>query len=263
MNNILQNKGNSHEYNSFNDLHETTQSTRVVVAEEHESFVSKLEALTSTEISLSDYELVNELGHFIPIHFLLDFENGLDSLIMSILKNVLVSQLQTKIIHVVKTFSVPDEDWIRFVDNVDIDELLPIPVCSNITPNEPVPFLLHLMLMLGKFETELDLHITGSIRENLYYAKLIGKEYNNPNSQHKYVLDLTRKFIEEVFLVQPITMRRLNKFILMSYQLFLNIIKDNEIPITDLPPCLLTVMLDTKDKDLIDFSNEKINFMQY
>ena len=156
-----------------------------------------------------------------------------------------------------KTFSVSDEDWIRFVDDDDIDKLLPIPVCSNITPNEPVPFLLHLMLMLGKFETELDLRMTGSIWEILCYAKLIGKEYEDPNSQNRYALDLTRKVIEEVFLVQPITMRRLDKFILMSYQLFMKIIKDNEIPITDLPPCLLTSMLDTKDKEITKFANEK------
>ena len=94
---------------------------------------------------------------------------------MSMLKNEFGSQLHLQINHVVKTFSVSDEDLIRFVDNDDIDELLPIPACSNITPNKPVPFLLHLMLMFGKFETEVDLRMTGSIRESLCYAKLIGK----------------------------------------------------------------------------------------
>ena len=98
------------------------------------------------------------------------------------LKNEFGSQLHIQIIHVVKTFSVSNEDWIRFVDNGDIDELLTIPVCSNITPNKPVSFLLHLMLVLGKFETEVDLRITCSIWKSLYYAKLIGKEYDNPNS---------------------------------------------------------------------------------
>lgn len=182
MNKILQNKDNSYEYNNFNDLSETTQSTGVVITEEQESFLTKLEALTSTEIRPSDYESIKELGFCIPTHFLLDFENALDLIIKSMLKNKVGSQLRIQINHVVKTFSVSDEDWIRFVNNDDIDELLPISVCSNIAPNEPVPFLLHLMLMLGKFETEVDLRMIGSIWESLCYIKLIGKEYDNPNS---------------------------------------------------------------------------------
>ena len=51
--------------------------------------------------------------------------------------------------------------YTRFVDSEDCDKLLPIPVCSNITPNTPAPFLSHLRLMLGKFE--LDLRMQGTI----------------------------------------------------------------------------------------------------
>ena len=49
--------------------------------------------------------------------------------------------------------------YTRFVDSEDCDKLLPIPVCSNITPTTPAQFLLHFMLMLGEFKTELDLRI--------------------------------------------------------------------------------------------------------
>ena len=33
---------------------------------------------------------------------------------------------------------------------------LPIPVFSSVTPNNPIPFILNVMLILGKYETELD-----------------------------------------------------------------------------------------------------------
>ena len=53
----------------------------------------------------------------------------------------------------------------RFVHE-DNGEELPIPVFSSITPRSPIPFLLHVMLMCGKFETELDLRMHGSMRES-------------------------------------------------------------------------------------------------
>ena len=62
----------------------------------------------------------------------------------------------------------------RFVHE-DNGEQLPIPVFSSVTPRSPVPFLLHVMLICGKFETELDLRMNGSLRGSLAAAKLIGK----------------------------------------------------------------------------------------
>ena len=51
---------------------------------------------------------------------------------------------------------------------------LPIPVFSSITPNHGVPFLLHIMLMLGEYDTELDLRFQSTIRESLSAVGLIG-----------------------------------------------------------------------------------------
>jgi hypothetical protein len=148
-------------------------------------------------------------------------------------------------------------DHDRFVNSEDCDELLPIPVCSNITPNTPAPFLLHLMLMLGEFETELDLRMQGTMRESLASAKLIGDDFMSSEAQTQHALQLTSRVIKEVFLVQPVTMRKLDKFAVQSYQLFLRVLVDDEIPIHDLPPCVLVEMLDNKDEELVAFANEK------
>ena len=53
---------------------------------------------------------------------------------------------------------------------------LPIPVFSSITPHSSILFLLHLMLMCGQYETELDLKECRTMRESLVKAKLIGPE---------------------------------------------------------------------------------------
>ena len=79
----------------------------------------------------------------------------------------------------------------------------------------------------------------------------------NLEAQKQYALQLTSRVIKEVFLVQPVTMRKLDKFAVQSYQLFLKVLVDNEIPVHDLPPCVLVEMLDTKDEELVAFANKK------
>jgi hypothetical protein len=57
----------------------------------------------------------------------------------------------------------------------DGDKGLPIPVYSSVTPQSPVGFLLHVMLVCGKFETELDFRTAPSMHESrLIAANLIG-----------------------------------------------------------------------------------------
>ncbi len=60
---------------------------------------------------------------------------------------------------------------------VDFDEEemhLPIPVFSFLKPTAGVHFILHLLLSLGSFDTEIDLMMHNSLRESFRYTKLIG-----------------------------------------------------------------------------------------
>ena len=188
-------------------------------------------------------------------HALPELVTRLEGLAETDFKNCYSWDLRAKLLSLTTTSDFVDRK--RFVDSEDCDELLPIPVCSNITPNTPAAFLLHLMLMLGEFETELDLRMQGTMRESLANAKLIGDDFMNSEAQKQYALQLTSRVIKEVFLVQPVTMRKLDKFAVQSYQLFLKVLVDDEIPVHDLPPCVLVEMLDTKDKELVAFANEK------
>ena len=49
-----------------------------------------------------------------------------------------------------------------------------MPVYSLLTPIVSLYFLNHIMLSFGRYVTELDLSLHGSIREKFWNAKLIG-----------------------------------------------------------------------------------------
>ena len=154
----------------------------------------------------------------------------------------------------------------RFVHE-DNGEELPIrvfssitpPVFSSITPRSPIPFLLHVMLMCGKFETELDLRMHGSMHESLAVAKLIGNDFENPEELKRYSNDLIVLVITDVLSVQPVSLRRLDEFIVQSMRIFDAILVRNEIPINELPPCILTELLNEKNKELEEFWDAKKN----
>ena len=59
--------------------------------------------------------------------------------------------------------------------------------------------------------------------------------------------------------MQPISLRRLDQFIVMTKQLLDVVLVNNDIPVTDIPPCILTQMLDSKDYELNSFWEEKRN----
>jgi hypothetical protein len=60
---------------------------------------------------------------------------------------------------------------------------LPIPINSSLTPQSAVSFILHIMLVCGSFETELDLIMTSLLRESLIVAKLIGIKIDKTSLQ--------------------------------------------------------------------------------
>ena len=70
-------------------------------------------------------------------------------------------------------------------------EYLHIPIFSYIIPTMGISYILHVMLSMGRFETEIDLTLHKSIYEYLRYCYLIGIE-NNEESLNGYVNILIR-----------------------------------------------------------------------
>ena len=61
-----------------------------------------------------------------------------------------------------------------FIYKSDEDSLLPILVLSTIIPENPIHFLLHIILSLGNYDTEKDALNHPSFRDSLHTVKLIG-----------------------------------------------------------------------------------------
>ena len=97
------------------------------------------------------------------------------------------------------------------------------------------------------------------MQESFAKVKLIDNSVDNEEAMKRETNQLLVKIIQEVFAVQPISLRRLDIFIVTTKQLLEAVLVNNEIPITDLPPCILTQMLDSKDEELNRFWEEKQN----
>ena len=123
---------------------------------------------------------------------------------------------------------------------------LPIPIYSSLTPQSAVAFILHIMLVCGSFETELDLIRTSSLRESLIVAKLIGIETDKLSLQ-MYSNKLMLHVINDILPSQPASMRRIDGYLVAAKNLFDGVLFSNDIPVTELPPCLLTKLLCNKD----------------
>ena len=65
----------------------------------------------------------------------------------------------------------------NLMEHDDKEDHLPIPVFSYSIPTMNTSFLLHVLLSMGEFETEIDLMQHQSIRECFQYSKLIGKNF--------------------------------------------------------------------------------------
>ena len=70
-----------------------------------------------------------------------------------------------------------------------------IPVHSYIQPSTQHQFILHLLLLLGRYETEMDLVRHASLRDAFRYAKLIGNN-NDEESLLQYNDNIFVWFIE-------------------------------------------------------------------
>ena len=70
----------------------------------------------------------------------------------------------------------------------DQGEDLPIPIFSSVTPYNYVPFLLHIMLSLREFDTELNLRMQPTMRDSFVTANLVkAVDLNNQDKMERNV----------------------------------------------------------------------------
>ena len=135
----------------------------------------------------------------------------------------------------------------KFWVHINSNEVhLPVIVFDYIKPSIPTRFILHILLSLGCFETEYDLHLHTTLRDSLQYAKLIGPP-NDPQDLHNYLDNLLKLFIEEQLVYCTNKKINIQNYIINASDTFNGIILRNEIPIHDMPPLLQANLDSFKD----------------
>ena len=135
-------------------------------------------------------------------------------------------------------------------DDDDKDHL-PIPVFSYITPTMTTSFLLHIMLSMGRFETEVDILMHESLRECLRYCKLIG-ESDDDESLKSYADNLTKQYIIEQVQYFPNSKKVIDHWIITASNLFRQVIIHDEIPLTEMPPVQLSTLLASQEENIVN-----------
>ena len=152
----------------------------------------------------------------------------------------------------IQSNSANDDLESHFVFNDDLEEHLPVPVFSYIRPTMGTHFILHILLSLGRYKTEMDLLQHRSLRESFRYAKLIGPE-DDDESLQKYSNEVFVLFIEEQLIFFPNSRSIIDSWITITADLFNEAIKNDSIPITDMPAVQQTTLMKSIDENCIKY----------
>ena len=123
---------------------------------------------------------------------------------------------------------------------------------SYIAPTMNTSFLLHIMLSLGRFETEIDIFLHRTLRECFRYCGLIGEE-DDAASLERYAGELTQLFIVDQMQYFPNSKRVIDFWIITTFELFYSIIVDNVLPVTEMPPVQLSTLLSSNELEMVTY----------
>lgn len=129
----------------------------------------------------------------------------------------------------------------------------PVVVYSRITPEQHTKFALHLLLVLGEFDTELDFKTSGSFKDSFVKAGLFDNVDVGDKEAGNHALNkLLKRIILEVVPVQPISTKKLDTFIVRSHRVLKSLLLEDCAPMLNLPPCLQTQLYADKHSEMMD-----------
>jgi hypothetical protein len=136
----------------------------------------------------------------------------------------------------------------RFDPYLNPNPNLPIPVPSDVRPTNAHQFLTHIVLSLGKYDTEIDALTNSTSRECFLKAGLIGNATDSESLQH-YSNQLTRQYIVEQVVNYPISMDQVGVYIVTSKKVFDDAIRNNALSMSELPPFTMSTLRAVKTKE--------------
>ena len=147
-----------------------------------------------------------------------------------------------------------DEDKVDHLSQFVIDDGLeqsPIVVFSRIAPEQTTKFALHLLLVLGEYDTELEFKKSSSFRESFINASLLSDfDVEDVAFGNKEVDNLVKSVILEIVPVQPISTKKLDTYIVRSDRVLRSMLLEDCLPLLDLPPCMQTQLYTDRQADM-------------
>ena len=153
-----------------------------------------------------------------------------------------------------------DEDNIEVLSHIVKDDgykEAPTVVFSRIAPEQNTKFALHLLLVLGEYDTELEFKKCQTFREAFAKAGLTNVCPENDKEMLSESVDgLVKKVILDIIPKQPVSTKKMDSYIVKSYRLLRCLILDDSIPLLELPPCLQTQLYADRCEDMNDAWNK-------
>ena len=129
----------------------------------------------------------------------------------------------------------------QFTHERDTEDKVPIPIWPCIKPKRVHKFLVHLVLSLGRFETEMDLWNAGSIAEVFYNAKLLPRNPLEEGLPTQDEVDLIiKKYVDQQLFYTPCSKSDLQKFVMSAEEILCRSLMENFVIDFGMSSCLYT-----------------------
>ena len=138
----------------------------------------------------------------------------------------------------------------NFLQNIDLESLVSsnsdmrsnaVVYFTKTYPSNPTKFLIHLLISMGNFDTEIDLFES----ENLFQSFLKAGLWQRDLSPEQNVVEITRKYILEEAQFLPGSTRMFDKNVVQCYNVLVDYFQKGEILNTEPPRVLLSAIQQT------------------
>ena len=130
----------------------------------------------------------------------------------------------------------------RFVQVTDAHQM--VSVISLVKPWDRTKFITHLLLSLGKYDTETDVFCRGSLKDAFVYVGLL---QSSSNISESAILTILKSYIIKDLRFHPISSRQFAKYVKAAFHTLTDVLVGGVL--SDYTPCLTDVMLKDQASD--------------
>ena len=127
-----------------------------------------------------------------------------------------------------------------FVDETDRSNLLPIYWYRTVRATDAERFLYHVLLSMGKFNTEFELYTKGSMKKAFVYAQLL--DDSSERALTESVKQLTKRYLTEQLFHYPLGTHSLDREIVETERIFTEYFQFGTMSSINMPSALFTLL---------------------